>query len=785
MKKGADYILLFFAAIYLIVHFIPDLGGADVMGAQWLYTSIVDLVVFGYLLFNMNKYKEAIQAIFNSRFTFIYLIYFIWALISISYALNAIEAMVCLARLASTFLLFINISILLYKKELSSFYTYLCVILSLILIYDALYVIKGFVNNMDTMALDQNIVSLTGNNGNKNVMAASLLIKVPFALYLIVTGKFFQKIIGLVTVFLGVFAVFIMNTRSTYVALLIIVLLFCITSIIFLYKNKKKLIFQLLLFIIPVALAFLLANTVLSNAIKMQESQGGYGSVTKRIGDITIASEEGSRIHLWWAALDYFQKHPILGAGYGNWKLASIPYEKERTNDLYVPYHSHNDFFENGADLGIIGMVCYFLFFIILGIVTLRLWQNKNAKQYHFIATISIMVLACYFIDAFFNFPTERTIMQTMLAFSFTLVMAPAFLMNEDWVAMPKFRLFSQNLSKYSFVLLTIATLLPAIFINNQVYESLKVQKYVMGEIDADPKMALDEVKSAFPMFPNLSTSTLPIKALVARYYFRDKMYDESMRLLNESENVNPALHYNDFIRTAIYAAKQNYDSTAYYAYRAFYNWPRATSYYKNALFAAAKKKDTVEINKVYNVYKKYRDGGEAVNQYLMAMYEVKGGADKNMINILDSAFVHFPKDTVPLLSAKNLLSRGIVGGQGSGQAVGMSNQYSTDGGKLFAKGKYTQAANMYIKAINTEPNNYTHYENAAICYYTNKNFEKSIPYFDKAASFANNNTGKSEFFKAMSLVSMGKNSDACGPLQAAKKKNYPDIDKFIAQYCK
>jgi tetratricopeptide (TPR) repeat protein len=91
----------------------------------------------------------------------------------------------------------------------------------------------------------------------------------------------------------------------------------------------------------------------------------------------------------------------------------------------------------------------------------------------------------------------------------------------------------------------------------------------------------------------------------------------------------------------------------------------------------------------------------------------------------------------------------------------------------------------LYIKAIGVEPNNYTHYENVAICYYTNKNFEKSIPYFNKAASFANNNTGKSEFFKAMSLVAIGKNAEACGPLQAAKKKNYPDIDKFIALYCK
>jgi hypothetical protein len=31
--------------IYLSVHFMPDLGGADVMGAQWLFSGIVDLFV--------------------------------------------------------------------------------------------------------------------------------------------------------------------------------------------------------------------------------------------------------------------------------------------------------------------------------------------------------------------------------------------------------------------------------------------------------------------------------------------------------------------------------------------------------------------------------------------------------------------------------------------------------------------------------------------------------------------------------------------------------------------
>ena len=115
MKKGADYILLFFAAIYLIVHFIPDLGGADVMGAQWLYTSIVDLVVLAYILINRKIYAEAISNVFSHQFTLLYTFYFIWALISISYAMNTIEAIVCLARLASTFFTFTNLAILLYN----------------------------------------------------------------------------------------------------------------------------------------------------------------------------------------------------------------------------------------------------------------------------------------------------------------------------------------------------------------------------------------------------------------------------------------------------------------------------------------------------------------------------------------------------------------------------------------------------------------------------------------------------------------------------------------------
>jgi tetratricopeptide (TPR) repeat protein len=464
-----------------------------------------------------------------------------------------------------------------------------------------------------------------------------------------------------------------------------------------------------------------------------------------------------------------------MGAGYGNWKLASIPYEKEFTNDLFVPYHSHNDFLEMFADLGIVGGLCFGWMFLLFPIYAFTIWRNKDAIAFHLPATISFMAVTCYAVDAFLNFPAERTAMQTMLAISAALVWIPLGHLKstpihskKSWVPMV-------------YLVLAISIILPSIYIAKLTYDSLKVQKYVMGEIDADPKMDLNEVKEGLPSIPNLSTSTLPIPALIARYEFRDKHYDEALRLLRESDNVNPSLHYNDFIRTAVFAAQQKFDSVSYYAKRAFYNWPRATSYYKNVIFAAAKQKDTVEIQKAFNLYNKYRPSGEAWNQYLLGMYEVKNGTDAHLNSLLDSAIKTYPADSALFKNVISVFAR-------SGN-LALKNtvivDYAAQGTQAFMKGNYTKAAQSYIKAIASDPNNYTHYENAGICYYTAKDYKNAVIYFDKAIKFPTANTGKSEFFMAMSFIALNNKPKACESLHAAKSKNYAGVDTYISQNCK
>jgi hypothetical protein len=45
IKDNKGLIGALVSILFLAVHFISDFGGSDVMGAQWLYVCIVDMLV--------------------------------------------------------------------------------------------------------------------------------------------------------------------------------------------------------------------------------------------------------------------------------------------------------------------------------------------------------------------------------------------------------------------------------------------------------------------------------------------------------------------------------------------------------------------------------------------------------------------------------------------------------------------------------------------------------------------------------------------------------------------
>jgi O-antigen ligase len=656
VKNGVQLICL---VLYLAVHFLPEVGGADPMGFQWLYVSAIDLLIAGYILFNYSDFKEAITGIFKSQFVIVYSLYLIWALASYFYALNPTETLVCLARLVSTFFIFINLSVLFYKKDLFVLFKQLAFLVTLFAFVDALFLSIEFFWQLGQKPFDNIILSLRSiAYGNKNIRAASVLINVPFILYYIVQSKKIGKVFGIIALCLTLFALFILNTRSTFVGLFLIFIIYTVGAFIVSKKEgRKSIFFNLAYFILPIIFSFFVSNMVIKHALSLQKGAGGYGTVAKRIVDITndISSDNrNARLDFWATGIDYTKKHLLIGNGYGNWKLSSLFYEKEHTRDFVVRYHLHNDFIENFADLGIIGGFLYLFIFLSAFLLVLKIWRNKAYSKYHFASTIALMAISCYFVDAALNFPVERTVMQVMFAISAAFLVAPFSALKKEKEEKSK-RIFNPYFTN-GVIAILVFLLIGSIAINAMVYKSLRLQKYMMADLGTVPIMTIDQVKS-LPSIPNLSFNSMPLPAMLARYYLKYKKYDEAYRLLNSDKHANPYLHYNDYVMAQYFAAKGNNDSAFMYAKQAFYNWPTANVYYYQLIPMAVKEKDSTEITKAFNTYIKFRNEPNAWNSYLNARLELMGAKDPFSIQLIDSALKQFPNDSARLNKLRSSFS--------------------------------------------------------------------------------------------------------------------------------
>jgi tetratricopeptide (TPR) repeat protein len=346
--------------------------------------------------------------------------------------------------------------------------------------------------------------------------------------------------------------------------------------------------------------------------------------------------------------------------------------------------------------------------------------------------------------------------------------LAPYFLVQQAKDEVKKSYTFIPSL----YFVLALILVIPSIYIANQVYASFKIQKFVMGEINANPVYSTKEVIK-LPNIPNLSTSALPIKALIARYYIRDKNFPAAIKLLKESDNDNPYIHYNDFLLTSVYASQNNFDSTLVYAKRAFYNWPRATSYYKNMVFAAVRKKDTIELNKAFDTSLKYSNTALTYEEYVKGSFELKSKTTAQLNALLDIAVKKFPKEN--LSNTRALINGGIIA----------SNPFALAGNQNFQKKNYTAAFEDYKKAIAAEPTNFAHYENAGLSLFYAKNYKDCIYYFEKAASFQQNNSGKPQYFLGVSNINLGNKEKGCVFLNTSKSKGYTEAAATIKSVCK
>ena len=324
--------LYFILFCFLLIPFVPKLGSVDVIGPQWLFFSCLNLIFLIYNFFTSQK------IIFNFKSSVVfknYVFFFLLISLSVLYSLNINLTIHDLARDINVFILVFNLLVFL-KTDKLNFYR-LSLILSLILSFEVLFSLKTFLNDFlndgfnvfNYTAINQN--AFLGITGNKNITAASIVLKLPFLFYVIFRSrKLLVTILGLILFSAISFDLSVLSARASLLSFVFITLTFCV----FLLYNTKYLKFS--------SLAVSIALGIFTSIIFIPSDSN---NPINRLSSIEVSNESSSfRLELWEDAFSYLKDKLFYGSGRGSWKIESAQFWSEHGKEYLVPYHAHNDF---------------------------------------------------------------------------------------------------------------------------------------------------------------------------------------------------------------------------------------------------------------------------------------------------------------------------------------------------------------------------------------------------------------------------------------------------------
>jgi O-antigen ligase/tetratricopeptide (TPR) repeat protein len=757
--------------LYGLVEWIPNFDGADVMGAQWLYLSGVHLLAGLYLLsFGRNLIKGELGAIGGNVITWLLMSFVALAGLSMLWAINQVESMVTYARLITTVLIFFQVGILLagrwyLLKPLSYFFAFT-------LLLQSVDVIDQFFTGINEgQAFDAVVGNLKINSGNKNILAATLAIKFGLSILALLESPRLVKWLISIVLTLAVVALAMVNARASYISIAAQSFLLIVFSVLAMVRDKdwKLGLSRIAFVVIPVILGYFLSTAILESAIEEQERPTGYSTIAERAQTITF--ETSGRNNLWLSAIDYIKKHPFKGAGYGNWKLASIPYEKEHINELFVAYHSHNDFLEMTAETGWVGGLLYISIFALASFWLLRVLLDRNATRLFGSAIFLTMALASYFTDAMFNFPVERPGMQFFLAFTLAAILQLHLAHRKLSANSASSPIRNVRISLDVYALICILALGYSAFFNSKVYESMRGQYYINQDmLKPDPSLDFEKVNKDLPSIPNLNAFCFPIRLIKARYLMKAQKHQEAIALLEKCRKEAPALSINEFFTAQCYLSLNKKDSAFYWVTKAFEYRPRVRNNYVLLNQLLAERKDSVQIEKNFLIVKRLRNEEWAWNSYLNALTSVGVASDRYQ-SLVDSALTYHPTNAA--LNARRNDAANVK-----------ARPYFEAAGKAFGQGNYRKAIENFKLAQAQNPFDYAFDENIGLCYHSLGEFATAIKYFDKVITGGKARDAKSYVFKGLGLISLGRKDEGCNSLRIAVAKNYPGAGDLLKANC-
>jgi len=735
---------IFFILSILSIALFPYFGVIDPIASQWFILNIINSLGLVFIFYGINSnHIKPKYFLFKSKTFIFYGLYILLALISILYSMNANEAIVEFSRYYNTFSSFILLYLLLdWEKDKKIVIRWITFIAFL----EIFFVLHPFFE--DGLANEFNFTRSQRYNGlaaNINITAFSLLLKLPILFYstIIFNSRIFKILIHVLT-FGIILCLIILKSRASFISLFLIISLL----IIFYFLNRKNIIFLRLS--IKSLLIFCL---LLSAEAYINSSNNSF----ERIGSITNSSLEdesiNQRLNYYRSALIQFKEKPF-GEGLGNWKIKSIKLNKDIIDDYIVPYHMHNDFLQNLAELGIIGFILYGLIFLTLLFKLLKslFWDQTNSKLDYFL----LLGLVVYLVDASLNFPMARPMIQVYMILFFTMILRD---INNNYSE-------SKSSNKILISILAVGTFL-TLFVNYQSYFTYKRQIPLMADFNFG-KYTIDikEYEKIDFKWPNLSVTTIPLNAMIARYYEKENQYDKAINLLHKTKHLNPYLGWNDAIIAASYFNQKKYDSAIFYSEKAYRKIPNNNLHIRLMLAAATEDKNEKLLDSVFlNSSNRIKKDPEIWHRYLNLKSGFNKVGDSAISEIAREAVERFPTSKKLIQLYKNIK----IGQERVNLAINESKKAKAN----YLEQKYDLAEEQYLKAYEFDPLEYSYLESLVGMNVFIEKYEKALDYYLIFKESHKTFDGKIEYLSALAYENLNQSRMACENFKISFRKGY------------
>jgi len=302
-----------------------------------------------------------------------------------------------------------------------------------------------------------------------------------------------------------------------------------------------------------------------------------------------------------------------------------------------------------------------------------------------------------------------------------------------------------------------------SIYINYNMVISSQYSGFLLKDYnDNKLKLPFEVVVDINDNFPTISTTTLPIKSLKARYYEANDSINKAIDLYKEAIQDNPFIKHPEAQLAKLYFNEKLYDSSYVYALNSFTALPNNNVhrdiYFKNLV----QRKDTIGLRNAFNIINKYDNPNHWID-YAISRYNIAGPSDKESINVLEELLEKFPifADDPKYTSLLSIIK---IGDSNISASV-MMNQA---GMNFYNEKLYEAAIDHFEFAINYDPNDYIFYQNLAMANNMQSNYEEAIINFDKVIYEFKPGDGMAEYLKGLLLVKLDSIKEGCKYLKTA-----------------